>query len=335
MLWGRAGGRCSLCRLQLTTVDQLGVSSVIGEEAHMVARSGDGPRGASPLTIEQRDSYSNLILLCPNHHAEIDDLPSGPSQFPIERLQNIKVTHEEWVAGLSTYDANLQSCEERWAALIDALDSQMSWDTWTDDTSLLFAVEQGIAGLVYDRLRGVIPWILGRIWPPGHEYLRSTIEVLAKVLNDLLVTFEIHMTESHQDGWLATEKFYKIRHYDEAEYSRLLADYEFHTALVEDLAFELTRYGNLLCDIVRDEIDSSYRFAQGALLVKYGVDIVWGYSIYRPEFTDAEIQDQRQPYVSLDDFRTTRAGRLIGAAVVGNSRTVARRQDLEGPQPAD
>jgi hypothetical protein len=37
---------------------------VLGEIAHIVAESPGGPRGESPLTAKQRNSYPNLILLC-------------------------------------------------------------------------------------------------------------------------------------------------------------------------------------------------------------------------------------------------------------------------------
>jgi hypothetical protein len=44
----------------------------LGEIAHIVADSRQGPRGTSPLTDEQRDMHTNLILLCGDHHKIID-----------------------------------------------------------------------------------------------------------------------------------------------------------------------------------------------------------------------------------------------------------------------
>ena len=46
--------------------------SLVGEIAHMVAESQDGPRGVSPLTIAQRNSYPNLLLLCLEDHKLVD-----------------------------------------------------------------------------------------------------------------------------------------------------------------------------------------------------------------------------------------------------------------------
>lgn len=90
-LWGRAGGRCALCRIQLAVVS---LDGVLGEAAHVVARSPDGPRGDDPLPQERRDRYPNLVLLCPNHHTEVD---RDTATWTVTRLQDAKHQHERWV----------------------------------------------------------------------------------------------------------------------------------------------------------------------------------------------------------------------------------------------
>ena len=296
MLWGRAGGRCAICRIPLANISQIGLASVIGEEAHIVARQENGPRGESPLTADQRDSYSNLILLCPTHHAAIDDIPNGPQEYTVERLQQTKAEHEAWAMSQDSFNADTQLADEQWAALIDALDKRMSWDTWTADISLLFSHDQILPEAVYQRLIETRRWILGRVWPSGRTYLRATIETMRLVLADLLDIFDQHVVDYREfedvGRTLHTETFYKLRYWDEKRTNALLTEYEYHTALVEDLAFELTRYGNLIAEIVRDEIDPAYRFEKGALLIRYGLDILWSDTTYRPEFSEQEIADQ-------------------------------------------
>lgn len=44
---------------------------------------------------EDRETYDNLILLCPNHHSEVD---KNPGPWPIERLRETKAEHERWVS---------------------------------------------------------------------------------------------------------------------------------------------------------------------------------------------------------------------------------------------
>jgi hypothetical protein len=42
LLWGRSGFRCALCKIELTAN---GPKDTIGEMAHIVAKSSNGPRG--------------------------------------------------------------------------------------------------------------------------------------------------------------------------------------------------------------------------------------------------------------------------------------------------
>ncbi|MDT3443163.1 hypothetical protein [Pseudofrankia sp. BMG5.37] len=69
--------------------------SVVGHEAHIVAQSPTGPRGAQ-LPLDAIDRLDNLILLCPNDHKIVDD---QPGIYPADRLRKIKENHEKWAAG--------------------------------------------------------------------------------------------------------------------------------------------------------------------------------------------------------------------------------------------
>lgn len=75
LLWARSGGLCSfpechrVCVLEANNEDP---SVIIGEIAHIEASSNDGPRPNPALSDKERDAYSNLILLCPNHHRLVD-----------------------------------------------------------------------------------------------------------------------------------------------------------------------------------------------------------------------------------------------------------------------
>lgn len=95
LLWGRAANRCAICRIELSHESATnGIGFPIGEQAHIVAEEAAGSRGNSPLTLEDRNSYHNLILLCPNHHTLID---RTAEEYPVERLHIIKSKHELWV----------------------------------------------------------------------------------------------------------------------------------------------------------------------------------------------------------------------------------------------
>jgi hypothetical protein len=94
-VWARAAGRCSLpeCRIDLT--DSFNSRALIGNLAHIVGRNQDGPRGRHPIADTNRNTASNLILLCPNHHSAVD---ANVSDYTVDILTKLKREHEEWVA---------------------------------------------------------------------------------------------------------------------------------------------------------------------------------------------------------------------------------------------
>jgi hypothetical protein len=92
LLWGRSGNRCAICKMELSPN---GDKYTLGEMAHIVAKSNDGPRGNENLALDQRDNYSNLILLCPTHHSEID---KNPNIWSRAELSVRKSEHEQWVS---------------------------------------------------------------------------------------------------------------------------------------------------------------------------------------------------------------------------------------------
>lgn len=88
-LWVRSGGRCALCKKYLLEGDLTVRPISLGEAGHMVGQqdAAASPRGLSTLSAAERDLADNLILLCPDHHTEIDkrgvlDLATEPHWVP-------------------------------------------------------------------------------------------------------------------------------------------------------------------------------------------------------------------------------------------------------------
>ena len=86
-LWAKSGNKCAICGIELFT--DLGN---IGEECHLISSQPTGPRHNSSL--ENYDLFSNLILLCRNHHKEIDE---QTDIYSLEKLRDIKSNHENRV----------------------------------------------------------------------------------------------------------------------------------------------------------------------------------------------------------------------------------------------
>lgn len=92
-LWGKSGNKCAICHIDLFRDVNLN-SFNIGEECHIISERSNGPRHIGGL--EDYDIFDNLILLCRNHHKEIDD-PANISKYSIAELKIIKEKHEKWV----------------------------------------------------------------------------------------------------------------------------------------------------------------------------------------------------------------------------------------------
>jgi hypothetical protein len=303
MLWGRSGMRCAICQILLSPLDELGGSTILGEEAHIVSRSPGGPRGDGPLTTPQRDTYSNLILLCPTDHAKIDSLPHGPKDYPVERLLKIKRQHEAAILSQQTFNRKAQLAEEQWASLIDGLNELMGWNNWKDETDGIFSADgPTIRTDIRRRLVEASEWIFRRVWPTGHPRLRSAIAALGHVLNDFLATFGEHSFRDKHSERVEVKRFYQIDEWNPERYHRLRNRYEEHVALIEDLGLELTRYGNHIAQLVREELDPAFRFDDGLLLIARGPNMDFRYDILRPQFTDEDFGDG-EPYRGLEQFR--------------------------------
>lgn len=91
VLWGRAAGICSnpICRADLTILLESRSVFNVGEMAHIIARSEDGPRG---IIGGGTNNYDNLILLCPTCHRKIDKAPDG--EYTEVMLHEWKSNHE-------------------------------------------------------------------------------------------------------------------------------------------------------------------------------------------------------------------------------------------------
>lgn len=67
---------------------------VLGQIAHIEGSSDDGPRPNPALTPAERDSYSNLLILCAHHHSLVDKIDSA---YPVETLKEWKRAAEKAV----------------------------------------------------------------------------------------------------------------------------------------------------------------------------------------------------------------------------------------------
>ncbi|GAA5531039.1 hypothetical protein [Herpetosiphon gulosus] len=96
LLFAKAAGQCSQCKRQLMIEpDHPDDAYLLAEQAHIVGEKPGSPRGESRLTDAERNSYPNLILLCPTCHTQID---TNVNDYPVDRLYVMKIQHEQAIA---------------------------------------------------------------------------------------------------------------------------------------------------------------------------------------------------------------------------------------------
>lgn len=279
--------------------------SVVGEACHIVAERLDGPRGTSELTQVERDKYKNLILLCNVHHKQVDD---QIAEFSVEKLHNLKNQHEEWVRTSLNYDQSKQNDDETYAGYIEHWERSMKLEKWKDWTSHLFSSGQpSLSTEMKDAIEQICPWLLSRIWPGRYSQLESALSNFRCVAQDFLNVFLEKAVQQHAE-W-STEKFYRIDEWDEDLYKCLSKSFDAHVGLVEDLALELTRAANFVCEAVRAELIRSYRLNEGVLMVQAGPDISFMVHTYRVEYRKWE--KTQLPYPGLAEFKEIRFNRDV------------------------
>lgn len=96
IVWGQFSGRCAMCSKVLSETTSDGASATIGKIAHIVGENEGSARFSEELTLKQRNSPDNLMLLCGTDHDTVDNYHE---RYPVEALLKIK---EEALARIAT-----------------------------------------------------------------------------------------------------------------------------------------------------------------------------------------------------------------------------------------
>jgi hypothetical protein len=311
LLWGRAASHCSWpdCRKPLSQDLVLSTGAIVlGEEAHIVAKEEDGPRGESPLTLEERNDYSNLILLCSHDHTRID---KAPQEYTVEFLHETKADHEAWVR--ETLGSKVDANEVLWAKIVDQLPAKLGLDTWAEEVSPFFdATPIQLDVATEQRLRDCALWLAKRPWPQGHDRLKAAIVNIGLFLNELLNVF--NKRAELQDGGHRRiyPAFYRINEWDAERYNSLLAKYKARRAYMSDLTLEITRYINLFGDLVREDLDPFFRQEEGHLTVLAAGELLGQYDAHVPQFAQEDLESALggQALAAFEESRASRTQRF-------------------------
>lgn len=294
LLWGRAASRCAFpdCRRPLTQDSEATENSFpIGEQAHIVAKEQNGPRGDSSLTSDERDSYANLILLCPTHHTIID---SSPEDFPIEKLHSVKTDHELWVQQTlsQTWDLNQQARDLIYTSLIDSAVQYChlsEWKQWT------FGPLEPIPRWSYNLPQDFLTFrqkVFSTDFPGALTELERAVKTLSILLHKAAEVFQEHC-QIKEDGngnlYYDGVQFYKISEWDREKYNRLSKEFDVWVEECHQLVIDATKAANWFREVVRRDINPMF-FAAEKFVATYpwSGDMGLSYQYLLPEYTQDE-----------------------------------------------
>jgi hypothetical protein len=193
ILWARAAGLCCNpdCREDLTVTLKNRHSYVVGEMAHIIAKSSGGPRGQAG---GGSDSYENLILLCPTCHTNID---KAPAEYPERLLTRWKGDREDEVRtlGLEKKFQTITSLKENVANLLS--ENRALWKTFGPRSEAATSDPASNLYLVWQLRK------LDTILPNNRRIINSieaNINLISESDRDAFMLFKLHALafEEHQ-----------------------------------------------------------------------------------------------------------------------------------------
>ena len=323
-LWLRSGDRCAYPGCDQSLLEPISGAdevTIVGVECHIVSQK-DSPRVArseSSLTaaerekfaalVENRHGYANLVLMCARHSLVIDDPDAG---FDVSKVVEIKHQHESAVARLRTPEQRRDDeAVLRQAAIVEEWEWRIGLDQWEQRYGRIFGdghpmmLQEDLAKLADARR-----WIFSRVWAGADQRLQAAFENFRYVAQDLQLAFEQYPHEHLAgQGVIAIKRFYndyawmdQFKH----DHGQLRQMYEWYANVLEDLALELARSANLVCEAVRQSIDARYRLEQGLVVLESGPYMDFMTRLHRPQYKP---EDGWSPYPGLQAFLVVRAQR--------------------------
>lgn len=273
ILWAKAAGRCSMpeCRKKLVVGASDCLPSknlLIGENCHIVAESEDGPRGKSILTEEERNRYSNLILMCANHHIVIDN---DPCNWPVEKLHQIKSDHELWIETQLTEIYEEDDFELKiYKDLVNFATENLllsKWD-WLSDHAIRLLLYDDFVDGVNDF------WftIQKMVWPKKLPELESSIINLSERLSAYIKHFLSNSRLRDNLKWHVEDKTWtKTWRDDYDEYAKKSDEWQKRST---NFLFNVVVALNEYADCVRKYLNPKYMIYQGKFIINDSLGVL-------------------------------------------------------------
>ena len=291
LLWGRAASRCAFpdCREKLTQDKNAASNSFpLGEQAHIVGEKENSPRGESHLSLDERNSYFNLVLVCPTHHTSIDKDCEG---YPVEKLHLIKDQHELWEEQTLSEREDLRKTASDiiYTDLIDAAVENCHFGDWDRWTGRLMSVYRNCDIELEFKTREFSRKVFRTIWPGTLSELERALKTLSQTMADLMDKFGGHFGKQVE---LKDKVLHEIKprlaEWNPKLYDKLYNEYEAWGDGVDALVVEATKAANWVADVVRRDINPMFFAAKGKFTITYGPVEDLRMRTILPEYTEEE-----------------------------------------------
>lgn len=211
LLWSRSAGRCAYtgCRKELVPLHPGSQKAAnTGDEAHIVGESRQAARGVSKLSEIERADYSNLILLCPNHHRRIDNKVFR-QDYSVARLHEMKTHLELWVQESLSGPTPIEDAADRiYAKLIDDAVTKChleTWNAWSDGTVSVRPLWRR------SHIEGILEFrdeLLAAVFYDTRPELQAALTRFAHVIAGAALAFDAHSDDT-ANGWARADQFYR------------------------------------------------------------------------------------------------------------------------------
>lgn len=262
LLWYRAAGRCSICKKELSVeASSASGNTLIGQNCHIVGEKlNSGPRHKSNLTEGDRNRYPNLILLCANHHVEID---SDETTHTVEILHQIKSDHEVWVQTALTLNGDTIA-KKLYSNLINHISDAMRLDMWDRIT------DNAIRTVMHDKIvvgmRDIVIRLNRVDWPGDEIDLEKVFKEFADRLNKYVEHYTSFAYPKSESVWIENKRLYNDRRtgFPTSEGSKKEEEnYHMHFINLWNLTVSL----NSLARCIRNAINKEFFFLQGDFVI--------------------------------------------------------------------
>lgn len=142
----------------------------LGEVAHIVAASVDGPRGDATAEESELVAYANLMLLCPTCHTIVD---GAPGEYTADTLRRWKAVHESRlteILGVARY-ATREQARSQLVRLLE--ENRVVWERYGPESPDSWKPER--ASTWFTEVKDVIL--------PNNARIQKLLEVNAQLLN--------------------------------------------------------------------------------------------------------------------------------------------------------